>query len=128
MADYFGGNFVRSHEGFKHRQEREDKDQLRSLGGKLAEARKAAKLTQVVVAQTLGMKQSDVSKIESGEREPTVFDFARMCAVYGLSLDELIGSSNPWWQERARYFRGKELKKIHFKQQRKLEAKTVSNH
>jgi transcriptional regulator with XRE-family HTH domain len=60
------------------------------LLGALRRARKDAGLTQLEVAERLGVYASYVSKCESGERRVDVVELAEFCEAYGVSLVELL--------------------------------------
>ncbi len=60
---------------------------LRSV---LREARKNAGLTQVQLAQCLQMEQSNLSKIERGERYIDIFMFINYCKACGANPAEVI--------------------------------------
>ena len=62
----------------------------RELGARLAAARHAAGLSQQQAAARLFMAQSCVSRIETGDRDVTAIDAARMAALYGVSLASLF--------------------------------------
>ena len=57
-----------------------------ALAQKLRLARKNAGLTQVEAAQRLGVTQSWVSKVESGDARIYFLDVEEMAAVYGVDL------------------------------------------
>ena len=56
----------------------------------LREARREAGLRQQDVAHRLGVPQSFVSKIESGERRLDVVELRRVCAAIGLPLADFV--------------------------------------
>jgi len=53
-------------------------------------ARKAAGMTQAVLAKSLGKHQSYVSKIENGERRLDVVEFLEIAAKIGLNPLEIL--------------------------------------
>ena len=54
----------------------------------LIDARKQAGLTQAQIADTLQLPQSDISKIETGERRLDVIEFINLCrAMHTDPLD-----------------------------------------
>ncbi len=53
----------------------------------LRKIRKEKDLTQVEVAEQLGVPQSYVSKYESGERRLDILEVQDICGVYGISLE-----------------------------------------
>jgi transcriptional regulator with XRE-family HTH domain len=60
------------------------RDRRKQLRQRLKEARVAAGLRQVDVADALGRPQSYVAKIESGERKVDFVEVLDLCAVIGL--------------------------------------------
>jgi transcriptional regulator with XRE-family HTH domain len=60
------------------------RDRRKQLRQRLKEARVAAGLRQVDVADALGRPQSYVAKIESGERKVDFMEVLDLCAVIGL--------------------------------------------
>jgi transcriptional regulator with XRE-family HTH domain len=62
----------------------------RDLGVRLAAARHAAGLSQQQAAARLFMAQSCVSRIETGTRDVTAIDAARMAALYDVPLASLF--------------------------------------
>ena len=58
-----------------------------SIGERIKELREQAKLRQNQVAAYLGVDQSYLSKIESGERCISVDQLERLAELYGCSLD-----------------------------------------
>jgi transcriptional regulator with XRE-family HTH domain len=59
----------------------------------LRQARREAGLTQLEVAERLGVYASYVSKCESGERRIDVVELAAFCRVYGVGLTPLLASA-----------------------------------
>jgi transcriptional regulator with XRE-family HTH domain len=60
------------------------RDRRKQLRQRLKEARVAAGLRQLDVADALGRPQSYVAKIESGERKVDFVEVLDLCAVIGL--------------------------------------------
>lgn len=58
---------------------------------KFREARKAVGLTLSDVASAIGMSESQVSRIERGERTAHLDEAIAMAKLYGISLSELVG-------------------------------------
>jgi len=56
----------------------------------LREARIRAGLTQVAVAESLGISQTGVSDIEIGERGVDFLVVRDLCKLYGMSMEELL--------------------------------------
>lgn len=59
------------------------------MGKKRREARKAAGLTQVELAEKVGCKQKDISRWEAG-RPPTAATLKKLADALGVSMDSLI--------------------------------------
>ena len=61
-----------------------------SLGNNLFEARKKAGLSQERVAEKLGVSRQTISKWETNETIPDIYQSKKLSKLYNLSLDELI--------------------------------------
>ena len=61
-----------------------------SLGNNLYKARRKKGLSQEAVADTLGISRQTVSKWETDETLPNVFQAKEMARLYELSLDDLM--------------------------------------
>lgn len=64
------------------------------LGVRLKEARKAAGLTQVQLAEALGVKQIEISRWENNGRIPSTLTFRRMCEIMNASADSILQLNN----------------------------------
>ena len=53
-------------------------------------ARKGSKLTQKEVAVTLGVVESCYANWEQGRTEPNIEMLRKLCAIFDMSIDELI--------------------------------------
>ena len=62
------------------------------LGNKIRAYREAMGVTQAELASFLGMEQSHVSKIESGERTVSATVLEQLSALFGVSCEELMDS------------------------------------
>ena len=60
------------------------------LRARLAEARKAAGLTQQELADRIGRPQSFIAKMEGGERSLDVVEFVAIARIIGLDTNSLI--------------------------------------
>jgi transcriptional regulator with XRE-family HTH domain len=60
------------------------RDRRKQLRQRLKEARVAAGLRQIDVADALGKPQSYIAKVESGERKVDFVEVLDLCAVIGL--------------------------------------------
>ena len=61
-----------------------------NLGNNLFKARKRAGKSQEAVAERLGVSRQTISKWETGETIPDIYQTKRLSELYGLSLDELV--------------------------------------
>ena len=61
-----------------------------SLGNNLFQARKKTCLSQEFVAEKLGISRQTVSKWETDETVPDIYQSKKLARLYNLSLDELI--------------------------------------
>jgi len=57
---------------------------------KIVAARKAAGITQAMLAQRIGRPQSFISKIENGERRLDLIEFLEIARQIGLSPSEVL--------------------------------------
>jgi transcriptional regulator with XRE-family HTH domain len=62
------------------------------LGQRIAAARKAQGLTQVALAEHLGIAQQTLAHYEGGKLRVAVALLAPLAQLLGLSIDELIGT------------------------------------
>ena len=60
-----------------------------SLGNSLFDARKKKGLSQEEVAEKLGVSRQTISKWETEETVPDIYQAKKLAKIYGLSLDEL---------------------------------------
>lgn len=61
-----------------------------NLGNNLFQARKRAGLSQEQVAEKLGVSRQTISKWETGESVPDIYQSKKLAKIYSLTLDELI--------------------------------------
>lgn len=61
-----------------------------NLGNNLFQARKKTGLSQEMVAEKLGVSRQTISKWETDETIPDVYQSKKLAKLYNLSLDELI--------------------------------------
>ena len=61
-----------------------------NLGNHLMQARKKAGLSQEAVAEKLGVSRQTISKWETDETVPDIYQSKKLAKLYHLSLDELI--------------------------------------
>ena len=61
-----------------------------NLGNNLFQARKKAGLSQETVAEKLGVSRQTISKWETDETIPDIYQSKKLAKLYHLTLDELI--------------------------------------
>ncbi len=61
-----------------------------NLGNNLFQARKKAGLSQEMVAEKLGVSRQTISKWETDETIPDIYQSKKLAKLYNVSLDELI--------------------------------------
>ncbi len=66
-------------------------DEHKLLTGRLKEARKRRGLDQKQAADLLGVSQSYISKIESGQRRIDVIQLKEFAKIYKKTIDYFIG-------------------------------------
>ena len=63
---------------------------MMNLGNHLFQARKKTGLSQEMVAEKLGVSRQTISKWETDETVPDIYQSKKLARLYHLSLDELI--------------------------------------
>lgn len=61
-----------------------------SLGNNISKARKRSGMSQEIVAEKLGVSRQTISKWESNETIPDIYQCKKLAKLYHLTLDELI--------------------------------------
>ncbi len=61
-----------------------------NLGNNLFQSRKKAGLSQETVAEKLGVSRQTISKWETDETVPDIYQAKKLAKLYNLSLDDLI--------------------------------------
>lgn len=61
---------------------------------RLKELRKKLKMSQTEFATAIGMMQQQYSRYEKGEREPQLKHIRKICKVFDVSSDWLLGLNN----------------------------------
>lgn len=64
------------------------------ISTKLREARKMAGLSQGQVAQILGLHRPSISEIEAGNRRVSAEELGKLCEVYEVSMDWVLGNTS----------------------------------
>lgn len=66
---------------------------FKRLGARVAELRKARDITQVQLAEHLGVSQQTINAYETGYRRMPVSALPPVARFLGMSLDELVGET-----------------------------------
>ena len=64
-------------------------------GQRLKEARKKANLTQVELANIIGVKAAEISQYESNKRTPRWPAFNKLLDALNITADEVLGREEP---------------------------------
>jgi transcriptional regulator with XRE-family HTH domain len=67
---------------------------LKAVGQRLATLRKQAGLSQLQVGERVGVEAETISRMETGAIVPTLVRLRQLAAVYGCSLEEILGSAS----------------------------------
>ena len=65
-------------------------DIQRALGRNLRQARERAELTQEAVAERSGVHPTEVSRIETGKRNPRIATVEALAEAVGVSVSDLL--------------------------------------
>ena len=60
---------------------------------RVAELRKEYGMKQLALAEALGVQQQTVSRYETGDRDLDTATIARLCEIFGVTADYLLGLS-----------------------------------
>ena len=66
-----------------------------TIGRKIAELRKAHKMTQYELADALGISIQAVSNWERGASMPDISKLPELAEIFGVTIDEVLGKNNP---------------------------------
>ena len=61
---------------------------------RLRELRQQRNMTQLEVAESLGVSRVTITKYETGDREPDLKTAQRLAELFGVSIDYLVGASD----------------------------------
>jgi transcriptional regulator with XRE-family HTH domain len=75
--------------------DRDETQFFNDLGSRIAELRKAQNITQVQLAETLGVSQQTVTAYEVGRRRMPVSSLPVIARYLGTTVEELIGEKAP---------------------------------
>ena len=64
---------------------------MKELGERLRRLRESVKLSQVKMAELLGVKQSSINRYEQGQSAPSLETLVRYADYFDVSLDDLVG-------------------------------------
>jgi ribosome-binding protein aMBF1 (putative translation factor) len=95
MSDRFE-DFVHEIENAANPQERHELEAARTryrIGSRLLQQRLSAGLTQKQLAETSGVDQADISRIERGEANPTTETLEALARPLGATLDLVASGS-----------------------------------
>ncbi len=81
----------------------------KTVGSNIKRIRKRSGLTQEHVAQYLGIDQTLVSKIESGQRSVGVSSLEALCDLFFCTLDDFLDAATTAPVEKAVAFRAESL-------------------
>ena len=69
---------------------------MKELGERLRRLRESVKLSQVKMAELLGVKQSSINRYEQGQSAPSLETLVRYADYFDVSLDYLLArTDNP---------------------------------
>ena len=66
-------------------------DRRRDLGHRIADARRAAGVSQEALAHHIGVERRSIQRYEAGQRDPGYSDLLLISRVVGIPLAELVG-------------------------------------
>nr|WP_235215332.1 helix-turn-helix domain-containing protein [Phaeacidiphilus oryzae] len=75
--------------------ENPDEELLAGVGPRLRSLRKERRTTLAALSERTGISQSTLSRLESGQRRPTLELLLPLARAYGVGLDELVGLPAP---------------------------------
>lgn len=64
------------------------------IGKRIANARKAANLTQAKLSEKVGISEKYLSRIECGKQLPNIVTVIKICDVLRISADKLLSINN----------------------------------
>jgi transcriptional regulator with XRE-family HTH domain len=79
----------------------DERDFFVALGSRIAQHRKESNLTQVQLAETLGVSQPTMNAYELGQRRVPVSALPVLAPALGVSLEELLGESGSATKKRG---------------------------
>jgi transcriptional regulator with XRE-family HTH domain len=79
----------------------DDREFFVALGSRITQYRKDSNLTQVQLAETLGVSQPTMNAYELGQRRVTVSALPVLAKALGVGLEELLGESTAATKKRG---------------------------
>lgn len=79
----------------------DDREFFVALGSRIAQQRKDSHITQVRLAETLGVSQQTVNAYELGQRRVPVSALPVLAKALGVGLEELLGESTAATRKRG---------------------------
>ncbi len=70
---------------------KDDEIFFQTLGKRIAQQRKEAGLTQVQLAEMLGISQQHMASFEAGRRKVSASDIPLLAKLFGMTTDQLMG-------------------------------------
>lgn len=74
---------------------------MENLGTRIANLRKEQNITQAELGKKLNISAQAVSKWENGLSEPDIETVTKLCEIFQISFDSLVGKENPKTEETA---------------------------
>ncbi len=69
---------------------------MNGFGEKIKELRKEKGLTQKMLAEKIGQAQSTIFYWEQNKQEPTISSLKKLCEVFEVSADYLLGATEEY--------------------------------
>ena len=66
----------------------------KSIGERIAKARKTARMTQAELSEKIEISEKYLSRIECGKQLPSIVIVVKICNILYVSMDELLGQTN----------------------------------
>ena len=79
----------------------DEREFFAALGSRIAQQRKEQNITQVQLAETLGISQPTMNAYESGYRRMPVSTLPVLARALGVSLEDLLGETNATTKKRG---------------------------
>lgn len=67
---------------------------IKKVGKRIKEIREASGLSQMQIAEFLGVDQSYISKFENGERQFNLEFLEKLCCLFGCTTDNLLSDNS----------------------------------